>query len=396
MKILFVSDTYYPHLNGVYYFVCRIAPLLQERGHAVAVLAPSETTTFTKKRIDGIDVYGVPSLASLYPGVRLPIPLMLASRCNQVLDGFRPDVIHLQDHFLISKTVVRENKKRGIPIIATNHFMPENLTALLPVGKWFKGLEAKLWSDVAAVFNQVRLVTTPTETAARLIRPALTVPVLPMSSGIDLSVFNPFQDPATIRQKYGIPDKPILLYVGRLDPEKKLEEAISAAAIARKITDFHLVLVGRGVSKVALERQVRELGMADVTTFTGYVPDEDLPRFYTASRCFIITSTAELLSLSALQAMASRIPVIAVNAGALSELVKDGSTGFLCGSGDINRMAQCIVELMGNEERCAAMGARGLEYAAGHDLGVAAENFERLYERVLLSRISTAISGSSL
>jgi 1,2-diacylglycerol 3-alpha-glucosyltransferase len=379
MKILFVSDTYYPHLNGVYYFVCRIAPLLQKKGHTVAVLAPSETANFTEKRIDGIDVYGVPSVASLYPGVRLPLPLMLASRVSQVLDGFLPDVIHLQDHFLISKTVVRENRKRNIPIIATNHFMPENLIALLPMNKWFKGLEAKLWSDVATVFNQVAFVTTPTETAARLIRPALTVPVLAISSGIDLSVFNPFQDSSAIRQKYGIPDKPILLYVGRLDPEKKLEETISAAAIALKITDFHLVLVGRGLSKVALERQVKDLDIADATTFAGFVPDEELPRFYTASRCFIITSTAELLSLSALQAMASGLPVIAVNAGALSELVHDGSTGFLCGTGDIRRMAQCIADLMDDKERCAAMGARGLEYAAGHDLGIAAENFERLY-----------------
>ena len=56
MRILFVSDTYYPHLNGVYYFVCRIAPLLQRNGHTVAVVAPSETMHFTRKVIDGIKV----------------------------------------------------------------------------------------------------------------------------------------------------------------------------------------------------------------------------------------------------------------------------------------------------------------------------------------------------
>jgi 1,2-diacylglycerol 3-alpha-glucosyltransferase len=382
MKILFVSDTYYPHLNGVYYFVCRLAPLLRERGHDVAVLAPSESTHFTQTKIDAIDVYGVPSVSSLfYPKVRLPVPLLLTSRVNQVLDCFNPDVIHIQDHFVISKTVVRENKKRGIPIIGTNHFMPENLTALLPDGKWRKSLETRLWSGFARVYNQLLLVTTPTETAARLIRPALHVPVIAISSGIDLKKFNPAGGKERIREKYGIPAGPLLLYVGRLDPEKKLEQALKAVALAAGTADFHFVIVGRGISKPSLERLTKELGITTRTIFTGFVPEEDLPYFYTCSRCFIIPSTAELLSLSTLQAMASGLPVIAVNAGALGELVQDKSNGFLCNTGDIPAMAQCIVDIVNNDELYAGMSAKSLEYIPAHDIHATVESFERLYER---------------
>jgi 1,2-diacylglycerol 3-alpha-glucosyltransferase len=130
MRILFVSDTYYPHLNGVYYFVCRLAPLLQEKGHTVAVMALSENMRFSCKKIDGVDVYGMPSLPVLfYPGIRLPITLYLRSRIDRVLDDFNPDIIHIQDHFSISKAIVKENEKRGITIVATNHFMAENLTS---------------------------------------------------------------------------------------------------------------------------------------------------------------------------------------------------------------------------------------------------------------------------
>ncbi|HEX3767836.1 MAG TPA: glycosyltransferase, partial [Puia sp.] len=92
MKILFVSDTYYPHLNGVYYFVCRLAPLLKERGHEVAVIAPSETMGSTLKIIDRIDVYGIPSLPVLYyPKVRFTIPVLQNKKIRHVIEAFHPD-----------------------------------------------------------------------------------------------------------------------------------------------------------------------------------------------------------------------------------------------------------------------------------------------------------------
>src|ERR1700730_12868121 len=125
MKILFVSDTYYPHLNGVYYFVCRIAPLLQENGPSVAVIAPAETARSTRKLIDNIVVYGVPSLpVALYPRIRFPMRFLLGRRVRALLDEIAPDVIHIQDHFLLARTVVKVNWRIGIPIMGTNHFMP--------------------------------------------------------------------------------------------------------------------------------------------------------------------------------------------------------------------------------------------------------------------------------
>lgn len=84
MNILFVSSTYYPHINGVYYFVCRIGPMLQDRGHKVAVIAPSESARFSHKKIDNLDVYGMPSLSVIVnPSVRVPIPFFLKSRIKK-------------------------------------------------------------------------------------------------------------------------------------------------------------------------------------------------------------------------------------------------------------------------------------------------------------------------
>jgi len=83
----------------------------------------------------------------------------------------------------MTDAVVRVCKNKQIPIIATNHFMPENLTALVPSQKGKKWLEKIMWSGFSHVFNQVSLVTTPTETGARLIRPRLNVEVIAVCAG---------------------------------------------------------------------------------------------------------------------------------------------------------------------------------------------------------------------
>lgn len=380
MRILFVSDTYYPQLNGVYYFVCRLAPLLQEKGHQVAVIAPSDTMHSTFKQIDYIDVYGLPSLPIFkYPNVRFPIPLLQKHRIKSILDRFHPDIIHIQDHFSIAKAVVEVNKINGVPIIGTNHFMTENLTSFVHSEKWKKKLSTYFWSQFSKVFNQLLLVTTPTETAARLIRPKLKVEVIPISSGINLENFNPSGATHFVREKYSIPKKPILLFVGRLDPEKNIEEIIHAVAIAVKKIDFYFVIVGRGIKKAALERLSKELGIADRVIFTGYVPDADLPYIYKLSRCFIISSTAELLSLGALQGMASGLPVIAVNIGALGELVQDKVSGYLYNPGDTSRIVQCINDIICQDELYTQMSEKSLEFASKHDIHKTVESFEKIY-----------------
>ncbi|TDW99246.1 glycosyltransferase [Dinghuibacter silviterrae] len=380
MKILFVSDTYYPHLNGVYYFVCRIGPLLQAKGHEVTVIAPSPTNKPTLATIDNLEVHGVPSLSTLfYPQFRVPNPYRLKQRVRRLLQTIQPDVIHIQDHFALGKAVVRVNRHIGIPIVGTNHFMPENLTALVRSRGMRILMERFLWTGFSRVFNQVAQVTTPTETGAALIRPRLRTAVSALSSGIDFDQFNHFGASSDIKAKYGIPEKPLLIFVGRIDPEKHIDEIIQAVALASQKTDLCFVIVGKGLKKAALEAQVRSEGLTDRIIFTGFVPDEDLPLLYKASHCFAIASIAELLSLATLQAMASGLPVIAVNAGALSEIVRDGDNGFLYASGDVPALADHINTLFNTPGLPERMGRRSIELARVHDIHKTVDAFEQLY-----------------
>ncbi len=381
MRILFVSDTYYPHINGVYYFVCRVGPMLQNKGHQIAVIAPSPTTSSSLKKIDELDVYGLPSVSTvLYPLIRVPFPVLMKSRIRKIIAEFKPDIIHLQDHFAISKAVIAVNKSIGIPMVATNHFMPENISVLVKGNGLKTKVENWLWRQFTKVYNQVPLVTTPTETGVNIMRPHLkpTVKTIAISSGIDLGLFNPHGDVQPIIEKYEIPtDRPILLYVGRLDPEKRIEEILDAVAVAIKKVNFTFLIVGKGTKKLELEQKAVSLGIAQHVIFTGFVPDKDLPFMYKLSRCFIIASIAELLSLVTLQAMASGLPIVAVNAGALVELVN--GNGYLYNEGDIPAIVNAITTICTDDNVYSQMRSVSLERIQKHDINATLSAFENLY-----------------
>ena len=381
MRILYISSSYFPHINGVYYFVGRIGPLLQEKGHTIAVIAPSETRHFSKTKVDGLDVFGIPSYPIIInPTIRLPFPFFLKRRLRKIIENFKPDIIHVQDHFPLSKAAVELNKNLQIPIIASNHFMPENFTFLFD-SKHLKNIfEKYLWNSFSKVFNQVNIVTTPTETGAKLIRPHLKVKTVAISSGINFSVFNPDGNTEGIRKKYNLPQLPILLYVGRLDPEKHMEEIFEAVAMTVSKVNFCFIVVGKGTSKTLLEKLSSQLHIADKVIFTGFVPDEDLPYFYKLSRCFIIASIAELLSLGALQAMASGLPLIAVNAGALPELVANSINGYLYEEGDVQALSKYIENIFTQDDLYKKMSIKSLEFVQRHNIHITTDSFEKLYE----------------
>lgn len=383
MKILFVSDTYFPQVNGVYSFVRRLAVLLQEKGHQVSVLVPSESLRSTRKLIDGLTVYGVPSLPIVvYPNIRFPVAFKLRTTVKRLIGMLKPDVIHIQDHFLLAKVVVDVNQDLAIPIVGTNHFMPQNVTALLPFNLFDRRLEQWMWSDFVQVFNQLARVTTPTETAARLIDLKLNVAVMAVSNGIDLKRFNPNGDVATVQAKYAIPSKPILLYVGRLDPEKQLDKVMHAVALALKKVDFCFVVVGKGTKRDSLERLTKKLGIGQQVLFAGYVPDQELPYFYRMGRCFIMASTAELQSISTMEAMASGLPVIGADAGALAELVHNGENGYLFKPGNIQTIGQCIALIIQSKNLAQEMGRTSLKLIRSHAIDQTVHRFETIYQEL--------------
>jgi glycosyltransferase involved in cell wall biosynthesis len=191
--------------------------------------------------------------------------------------------------------------------------------------------------------------------------------------------FHSGQDANYLRQRYNLPNKPILLFVGRLDKEKNVDLVIRAlASIDSKIAP-HFLIAGKGYEMENLRQLARELKIEDRVTFAGFVSDEDLPFLYNTATVFINAGIAELQSLVVMEAMATGLPVIGVNAMALPELIHDGENGYLFPAGDIGKLASCIQKIFSNAEQREIMAKKSLEIIANHDVEKTMSRFESLY-----------------
>jgi glycosyltransferase involved in cell wall biosynthesis len=386
MRIITVLDSYPPDLNGGAYFTHRLALGLQQRGHELLVICPSRTFKQGYSDYEGVRLYGVRSWPVSYKNFRVCWPLFIKKAIIKAIKEFNPDLVHLQGKFFLGGICYRASKKMDIPIIATNHFMPENFFHYTHLPKrcmpWFK---KKCWSIVIDMLNNVEIITTPTVTAAQLLKQEkIQKQVHVISCGIDLNKFHPKQDAEFLRMRYHIPEKLILLYAGRLDKEKNLKTALQAFAKARQQVDFHFVIVGSGAEKNSLERLVHSLGVQNEVTFTGYLSDEDYPKIHGLADCFINAGTAELQSIVALEAVASGLPMLGADAMALPELIIPEKNGYLFASHDVTSLANFMSEVFSNSEQRKRMGIESRKIAEGHDINRTIAQYEQLYEGLLL------------
>lgn len=389
MRILLVSDTYPPHVNGAAYFTQRLGQALQGRGHKVFVLTPSQSVhNVTSADSAGLTIYGLRSIPLFVYPIRIS-PVFLSGRSvRRMIGDLAPDIIHLQNHLFLGRSAFAAGRALGIPVIGTNHFIPRTLIVHAP---WLTLvsplLTDLLWTQFVSLYNQLDIVTAPTRTAAELSQAAgLGKQVLPISNGIDLERFKPNNDGRYLRARYCIPDRSVLLFVGRLDPEKRVDVILRALPLILQHRDVHLVLAGIGILRAKLERMVRSLGIASHVTFTGFVPDEDLPSLYNIASVFVMAGDAELQSIATMEAMASGLPVVAVDAQALPELVRNGENGFLFPHDGCDLLAANAVSLFCDERLRRRFAERSLELIQAHDVGNVATQFESLYGRVLLRR----------
>ncbi len=358
MRILLAGQAFYEHNNGQAVFTINLAEGLAAAGHEVMVFAPSRTGRAQRKEQQGVIVQTVPALPLRY---NANITAFSDRQVAQIGAAFAPDVVHIQDHYFLSRSVLRMVRQQPIKHIGTNHFLPANLTDNIHLPHWLRTpVEDWLWRNMLEVYNRLDGVTTPTETGVTILKRAgLRVPVQAISCGVDAWQFRPRPqlDKAAMRRKYGLAvDKALLLYVGRLDAEKCLDLVIHALATLKR-TDVQFAIAGAGSHSYELAALVQALGLTDQVIFTGFVPDADLPLLLNSADAFVMPSHAELQSIATLEAMASGLPVLAANACALPELVQPDVNGYLFAPHDSNAVADRIMTLLANRTRWAEMGA---------------------------------------
>ncbi|MEV7660205.1 glycosyltransferase [Paenarthrobacter sp. NPDC089316] len=379
LTILIAADTYPPHVNGAAQFGYRLAKGMTARGHNVHVLAcrPDSGKSYTEFR-DEATVHRLRSHGVFtHEYFRICFPWEIKKEISLLFDKVQPDVVHIQSHYMIGEHVLYEAVKRGIRIIATNHFMPENLNPFLPFPQWFKDIVGRIsWKDMGKVMGQADVVTTPTPLAAKAMHQhAFLRKVLPLSNGIDSSAYE--LHPGEVIEPHS---NPTVLFVGRLAEEKHINVLIDAVAKTPRDLNVHLEIVGGGEVRPALEAQVARLGLGDRVKFLGLASDEDLREAYIKADIFCMPGTAELQSLVTLEAMSASTPVLLADAMALPHLVRDGENGYLFTPNNSSELAAKITKLVQlPKDELEAMGKMSREMVEPHSINGTLQTFEDLY-----------------
>lgn len=388
MRILFATDLFYQSVAGSVNFIQQLSYGLNLRGHQIFIVAPSKTFENTVVKEGDITVYGIRSVTipeMIYPA-KFRIPITTGSRrIKTIIEEVRPDVISIQDHFMIGSKAVKEGKKFNIPLVGTNHFMPENFIHYFYPPKFAKKIIKNLaWRAFARVYSKLDAITTPTKTAADLIASlGLKNQIVPISNGVDLKRFNPKNNGRILRKRYRIADsEAVILFVGRLDKEKQIDVLIKAFAKLPPHFSAKLVIAGKGTERSNLINLAKRLGIDQNVILTGFVPDEDLPSLYRMADVFAIASIAELQSIATMEAMASGLLILAANVMALPELVKDGVNGFLFSEGDTETLANQMIKTLKSPILRKKMSDESLKIIKSHDINKTIKSYEKVYRQV--------------
>ena len=385
LRILFALESYPPDINGSGIATRRLAEGLASRGHHVAVVCPGKSTKMVKSPENGVQIFRLGSVSTIIHKDYRFSPFA-KKFMDEVFDEFKPSILNVSDCFSTAGAAFSKANKLHIPIVGTNHFHPHNLLHYLKLKQNYKSyqlLEKLLWSYFKKMFNHILAVTVPTETASDIIKKiGIKTPIHVISNGLDLSLFKKRTATSEIYKKYGISsEKTILMSVGRVEKEKRLDVLIKAAALIKGREDFQLVLVGKGKELSLLKKLAVKEGIEDKVIFTGAVPIEDLYQLYDVAHIFLSASEIELQGLSIMEAMAYGLPVIAARSTAIPELVKNGENGYLFKPGDSEEVSKHMLTLIDDSKLRAEMSEKGLAIIKKHDFKDVLDEFEKFYEK---------------
>ncbi len=342
MKVAMFADSFHPTVDGAVVAMDRASAGLEKRGHEVIVIAPDVNPRPTVSR----KVHYLPSREfSVYPGYRVTIA---PSDMLEFLRGEKVDVIHshgLASMAILSLTAARVLK---IPHVLTFHTLAhEGMRHYSPLKMRAEFMDALVWIYLRNLLKRPEVVIVPsTPIKDELLANRVTMKACEVvPTGVDCSKFSPDQYDKKFLERYGLLGKRVLLHVGRLSSEKRLEIVLDALAkLAPSEPDLRLLVVGTGPSEGLYKKMSRDLGLTDRVVFTGFLPDDELAKAYASSEVLVIASTFETQGLVVLESLASGTPVAGIRYRAIPEFVKEGKNGCLFDDGSCaDAIQRCLL-----------------------------------------------------
>jgi glycosyltransferase involved in cell wall biosynthesis len=350
MRIGIISETYPPEINGVALTVHGLATGLAARGHAIDLIRPRQT-------VSHIDEPGIHALetrgAALprYPGLRfgLPVPRTLRKRWTEQ----RPDVIYVATEGPLGRSAVKTAVRLGIPVATGFHTRFDTYANHYGVGF----LTPVVHGYLRRFHCRANITLVPTDALAAELAAMGVDHARLLRRAVDTKLFHPSKRDNALRESWGVDtDTPVVLYVGRLAPEKNLDLAVSTfRAMQQKTPKARYVWVGDGPARAALQAAHPDF------IFVGMKRDETLAAHYASADLFPFPSLSETFGNVILEALSAGLPVVAYNEGAAREHLDDGVNGFRIASGDAAAFTAAAVKLAGDIDLIRQMSKAAVE-----------------------------------
>lgn len=326
MKICMMTNTYLPHVGGVARSVSTFAQEYLRRGNEVLVVAPEFDGKPLPAEAEAM-VERVPSLRN-FNGSEFSVRLPLAAALSDRLDAFQADILHAHHPFLLGDTALRVAMNKNVPIVFTHHTRYEDYTHYVPFSEALKEVAIEVPTHFA---NLCDGVIAPSESIARTIRRrGVKSPMTVIPTGIDVAAFAS-ADRTRFREKLGIPSEALIVgHVGRLAQEKNLGYLAEAVALhAKTAENVRFLVVGDGPARGELEQIFAKHGVTEKLILAGKRTGRVLREAYRAMDVFAFASRSETQGMVVAEAMAAGLPVVALNASGVREVVREGENGYL-------------------------------------------------------------------
>lgn len=399
MKILMISDVYFPRVNGVSTSIRTFAESLREQGHVVHLIAPQYPASADKPMpmdeswITRIDARKIVFDPEDY--------LMKWSALMTYINSLHPgdyDLVHVHTPFIAHYAGLRIGKRLHVPVVETYHtFFEDYMHHYLPwvPRKWAVRI-AQMVSRKQC--QQVDTVVSPSAQMREVLQQyGVTTPITVIPTGLDASRFVTGNG-AAFREKYGIPaQRPLLLFVGRVAHEKNIQFLLEMLSLViQDHPEVLLVITGEGPAETMLKKMARDLGLLSHVMFLGYLDRAvGLNAAYQAADIFVFASKSETQGLVLLEAMAQATPVVAIAELGTASILRQGQGALIAQDDEVHFAEQVQTLLIDHQlrERVGKEGKRYVEQVWSSD--AQANKLLACYEQLMLSHMAMTVSAAA-
>jgi len=373
---------FYPVIGGAETHVFYLSKNLVERGHEVFVLTSNCTPTnnypgfVNLEEINGIHIRRFKTF-NLGAGLRIWQGLV-----REILK-LQPNIIHVHSiGFPHSDTCAILSKIKGIPSVVTTH-------GALGIGDpaHKEDIRRRIWASIVTrqtlrFFDKVIVISPAEKPYVLKTVPPERICVIP--NGVPREFFNDDIDPVFFRKKYGLEDRPVILYLGRLIGKKGVEHLIMAVPLVLKEHRVKIIIAGpNGGKKMMLMELCQKLRLNKDVIFTGELSEEDKLKAISSSDILVLPSKKEAQGIVLLEAQAAGKPVIATRQGGIPYFIKDGENGILIDYGRPDQIANAVKKLLDNKEFREKLGKKGKEMARMFTWDIITQKILDVYESII-------------